>query len=289
MEKKLMNDESHSAQPAVEKPGSKSWLERLSQAIIREPQDREQLVELLRDAEERDLLDAEALTMIEGVLQVSEMRARDIMIPRGQMVVLEEGAKLNNILPIVIKSAHSRFPIIADNKDEIVGLLLAKDLLPFAFQGEDKPFKLKSITRKAVFVPESKRLDVLLREFRLTHNHMALVVDEYGGIAGLVTIEDVLEQIVGEIEDEHDDEDEFNIKKHSNDEFIVKALTSIEDFNEFFQDKIDDEDFDTVAGLVMRQFGHLPKVGEIASYGRYDFKVLNADKRRIHLLQVKVS
>jgi len=210
---KAMNEEPHSStRPADPRSDHKSWLERLSQAIIREPKDREQLVELLRDAEDRDLLDAEALTMIEGVLQVSEMRARDIMIPRGQMVVIEEGAKLNDVLPIAIESAHSRFPIIAENKNEVIGLLLAKDLLPFAFQGEDKPFKLKSITRKAVFVPESKRLDVLLREFRLTHNHMALVVDEYGGIAGLVTIEDVLEQIVGEIEDEHDDEDEFNIK-----------------------------------------------------------------------------
>lgn len=281
---KRMSEEPHNYQPHEQK----SWLERLSQVLLREPQDREQLVELLRDAEDRNLLDAEALKMIEGVLQVSELRARDIMVPRGQMVVIPENAKLNDILPVVIESAHSRFPIISENKDEVVGMLLAKDLLPFAFEGEAKPFDLKSIMRKTVFVPESKRLDALLREFRLTRNHMALVVDEYGSIAGLVTIEDVLEQIVGEIEDEHD-EDEFYIKKHSANEFIVKALTPIEDFNDYFSDNIDDEDFDTIGGLVMRQFGHLPRVGEETSYGRYDFRVLNADKRRIHLLKVRAS
>ncbi len=280
-----MNDNA----PSEDFTEQKSWLERLSQALIREPQDREQLVKLLRDAEDRDILDAEALAMIEGVMQVSELRARDIMIPRAQMVVIEEGTAINDIVPIVIESAHSRFPIIAENKDEVVGLMLAKDLLPYAFDCTTKPFRLKDITRDAIFVPESKRLDVLLREFRLTHNHMALVVDEYGGIAGLVTIEDVLEQIVGEIEDEHDDEDEFYIKKHSDNEYIVKALTPIEDFNEYFSDKIADEDYDTIAGLVMRQFGHLPKVGEVTSFGRYDFKILNADKRRIHLLKVRLS
>lgn len=280
-----MNDEPHSTHLGEHK----SWLERLSQAIIREPQDREQLVELLRDAEDRDLLDADALTMIEGVLQVSEMRARDIMIPRSQMVVMEDGANLHDILPMVIKSAHSRFPIIAENKDEVVGILLAKDLLPYAFDIEQTKFHLKKIMRKPVFVPESKRLDVLLRQFRVTHNHMAIVVDEYGGNSGLVTIEDVLEQIVGEIEDEHDEEDEFNIKKHSENKYIVKALTTIEDFNEFFHDQLSDDAFDTVGGLVLSEFGHLPHVGETTSFGRYDFKVLNADKRRVHLLEVRVN
>ncbi len=275
--------------PDTQPAEQKSWLERLSQALLREPQDREQLVGLLRDAEERDLLEPEALTMIEGVLHVSEMRVRDIMIPRSQIVVIKEEAGLADIIPIAVNSSHSRFPVISENQDEVVGILLAKDLLQFAFNAEDKKFSLEQIIREPMLVPESKRLDSLLRQFRTNHNHMAIVVDEYGGTAGLVTIEDVLEQIVGEIEDEHDDSAEFDIKQHSENEYIVKALTPIEDFNKHFQEVFNDDEYDTIGGLVMHEFGRLPKMGEVVSFGRYDFKVLNADKRRIHLLQVKVN
>lgn len=267
----------------------KSWLEKLSQALLREPKDREQLVDLLRDAEERDLLEPDALTMMEGVLHVSEMRVRDIMIPRSQIVVINEAAKLTEIVEIAVKSAHSRFPVLAENKEEVIGILLAKDLLQFAFNSENKTFSLKQIVRETTLVPESKKLDALLREFRNKHNHMAIVVDEYGGIAGLVTIEDVLEQIVGEIEDEHDDDAEFDIKQHSANEYIVKALTPIEEFNKYFKEIFSDAEYDTIGGLVMHEFGRLPKIGEIVSYGRYDFKVLNADKRRVHLLQVTMN
>lgn len=268
---------------------NKSWLERLSDVLLREPKDREQLVELLRDAEDRDLLEAEALAMIEGVLQVSEMRVRDIMIPKSQIIVVKEEAQLKDIIPIVVNSAHSRFPVMAENKEEVIGILLAKDLLQFAFNTETHTFNLKRIIREPVLVPESKRLDTLLREFRLNHNHMAIVMDEYGSIAGLITIEDVLEQIVGDIEDEHDADDDYNIKTHGENEFIVKALTSIEDFNEYFKDALSDAEYDTIGGLVIREFGRLPKIGEVISFGRYDFKVLNADKRRIHLLRVTVN
>jgi len=283
-----------SEDPNVHSSYHRSWLERLSQALIREPQDRDQLVDILRDAEQRHLLDAEALTMIEGVLQVSVMRTRDIMVPRGQMVVIDETASLEEILPIVIESAHSRFPVIAENRDKITGILFAKDLLAYCFN-ESKvyeakgKFKITALMRSALFVPESKRLDVLLREFRRTHHHMALVIDEYGGVAGLITIEDVLEQIVGEIEDEHDIEEELNIKKHSESEYIIKALTPVEDFNEYFSDNLSDDEYDTIGGLVLSQFGHLPKKGEIASVGRYDFTILKADKRRIHLLKLEVQ
>lgn len=268
---------------------NKTWLERLSDVLLREPKDREQLVELLRDAEDRDLLEAEALAMIEGVLQVSEMRVRDIMIPKSQIIIVKEEAELKDIVPIVVNSAHSRFPVMAENKEEVIGILLAKDLLQFAFNTSSSSFNLKQIIREPVLVPESKRLDTLLREFRLNHNHMAIVMDEYGSIAGLITIEDVLEQIVGDIEDEHDAEDEYNIKPQTDNEFIIKALTPIEDFNEYFKDALSDAEYDTIGGLVIREFGRLPKIGEVISFGRYDFKVLNADKRRIHLLRATVN
>lgn len=272
-----MNDES------AEKP--RSWLERLSQALLREPQDREQLVELLRDAEQRDLLDAQALAMIEGVLQISEMQVRDIMIPRAQMVVIEQDAPLSEFLPHVIESGHSRFPVIGESRDEVVGILLAKDLLRYNMQLVTQ-CNIRDILRPAVFVPESKRLDILLQEFKRTHNHMAIVVDEYGGVAGLVTIEDVLEQIVGEIEDEYDIDEETFIKKRTETQYIVKALTPIEDFNQYFHTNFSDNEFDTIGGIVTHAFGHLPKRGEVVVIDRFRFKVLHADSRRIRLLRM---
>lgn len=280
-----MNDD-----PTTTETKEKSWLERLSIALLREPQDREQLVALLRDAQQRELLDADALAMIEGVLQVSNMKVRDVMIPRSQMVALKHDAKLEQIIPTVIESNHSRFPVIGESRDDILGILLAKDLLAFHYgKDEGKPFEIAHVMRPAIFVPESKRLDVLLREFRLNHNHMAIVVDEYGGIAGLVTIEDVLEQIVGEIEDEYDIDEEVFIKPHGEGEFIVKALTPIEEFNKFFHETLSDEEFDTIGGYVMSKFGYLPKRGEEITIGRYQIRVLHADNRRIQLLQFKVA
>jgi len=262
----------------------KNWFERLSQALLGEPQDRQQLVDILRDAEQRNLLNQDALSMIEGVMQVSEMQVRDIMIPRAQMVTLERDSGPEEWMPIVIESGHSRFPVTGESKDEIVGILLAKDLLAF-YANEESVFNMRDNLRPAIFIPESKRLDVLLREFRANRNHMAIVVDEYGGVAGIVTIEDVLEQIVGEIEDEHDSDEETDIHAIGDNEFTVKALTSIEDFNEYFNTEFDDE-FDTIGGLVLNRFGHVPKRGEVVYIGSLSFKILRADVRRVHLLNV---
>lgn len=264
----------------------RSWLERLSQALLREPRDREQLVELLRDAEQRDLLDAQALAMIEGVLQVSEMQVSDIMVPRAQMVCVSQADSLSDFLPAIIESGHSRFPVLGEDRDEVVGILLAKDLLRYTLHSPNLQFNIRDVIRPAVFVPESKRLNVLLQEFRIKHNHMAIVVDEYGGIAGLVTIEDVLEQIVGDIEDEYDiDEDEEFIKKHSDTQYIVKALTPIVEFNKYFNSHLSDIEFDTVGGIVMHAFGHLPKRGETVIIEPFRFKVISADNRRVRLLR----
>jgi magnesium and cobalt transporter len=224
--------------------------------------------------------------MIEGVLEVSEMQARDIMIPRSQMVVVREDVSPDEFLPVIIDSAHSRFPVIGDNRDEVVGILLAKDLLSYYAKNHRENFDIRDILRPAVFIPESKRLNVLLKEFRANRNHMAIVVDEYGGIAGLVTIEDVLEQIVGEIEDEHDFEEDLYIVKHNDTRYTAKALTPIEDFNAEFNAEFSDEEFDTIGGLLISKFGHVPSRGEETTIGRFKFKVLRADSRRIHLLQI---
>ena len=266
-------------------PAQRSWFERLSQALLGEPQDREQLVDVLRDAEQRNLLNRDALTMIEGVMQVSEMQVRDIMIPRAQMVTLDRDAGPEEWMPIVIESAHSRFPVIGDNKDEIVGILLAKDLLAY-YSSQQGSFNMRDNLRPAVFIPESKRLDVLLKEFRANRNHMAIVVDEYGGVAGIVTIEDVLEQIVGEIEDEHDYEDDIYIMERNAHHATVKAITPIEDFNEHFSADFSDEEFDTIGGLILSKLGHLPKRGERVQLGGFSFKILRADGRRVYLIQV---
>jgi magnesium and cobalt transporter len=270
----------------MDEPQSKpTLLERLGALLMREPEDREQLIELLQRSYERNLLDADALGMIEGVLQVSEMQARDIMIPRAQMDVINIGDPPEKFIPWVIETGHSRFPVIGENKDDVIGILLAKDLLRY-YAGEE--FNVRDMLRPAVFIPESKRLNVLLKDFRSNRNHIAIVVDEYGGVAGLVTIEDVLEQIVGEIEDEFDfDETEANIILDRNGQFRVKAQTGVEDFNRTFGTDFSDEDFDTVGGLVLSHLGRLPKRSEQFRIGDLNFKVLRADSRRLHSVLVE--
>ncbi len=266
--------------------GTHSWLARLNKVLSGEPQDRGQLLDLLRDAEKRNLVDAQALAMIEGVLQVGEMHVRDIMVPRAQMIVVNSDSQPDDFIASVTESGHSRFPVIGDNRDEVEGVLLAKDLLGSYARDEVQKFDMDDAMRPAVFIPESKRLDVLLREFRENRNHMAIVVDEYGGVAGLVTIEDVLEQIVGEIDDEHDTEEGSFIRRLSNGEYNVKAITPIEDFNDYFKTEFDDDEFDTIGGVVIKAFGRLPGRGETNHTGGVTFKVLRADKRRVHLLRV---
>lgn len=266
--------------------GTPSWLARLNKVLSGEPQDREQLIDVLRDAEKRNLVDAQALAMIEGVLQVGEMQVRDIMVPRAQMVVVQADSQPDEIIGPVTESGHSRFPVIGDSRDEVEGILLAKDILGYYARGETREFDMDDAMRPAVFIPESKRLNVLLREFRENRNHMAIVVDEYGGVAGLVTIEDVLEQIVGEIDDEHDIEEGSFIRRLGKGEYTVKAITPIEDFNEAFKTSFSDEEFDTIGGLVIKAFGRLPRRGETVRIDGVTFKVLRADKRRVHLLRV---
>jgi magnesium and cobalt transporter len=266
--------------------GTPSWLARLNKVLSGEPQDRGQLLDLLRDAEKRNLVDAQALAMIEGVLQVGEMHVRDIMVPRAQMIVVNSDSQPDDFIASVTESGHSRFPVIGDSRDEVEGVLLAKDLLGYYARDEVQKFDMDDAMRPAVFIPESKRLDVLLREFRENRNHMAIVVDEYGGVAGLVTIEDVLEQIVGEIDDEHDTEEGRFIRRLSNGEYNVKAITPIEDFNEYFKTEFSDDEFDTIGGVVIKAFGRLPGRGETIHTGGISFKVLRADKRRVHLLRV---
>lgn len=274
---------------SINGPDNRSWFEKISQALTGEPKDREELVELLRDSEQRNLLDADSLAMIEAVMQVAEMHVRDIMIPRSQMVVVHRDVPPEEFLPTILESGHSRFPVIGDTRDEVVGILLAKDLLAYFAAGDKVRFDMRDVMRTPVFIPESKRLNVLLNEFRSNRNHMAIVVDEYGGVAGLVTIEDVLEQIVGEIEDEYDvDEDKF-IMKYSNDHYSVKALTPIDEFNEYFNASLDESEFDTIGGLVMKSFGHMPARGESVKIDKYNFTVLRADNRRIHLLQLTLG
>jgi len=261
-------------------------IERLSALILREPQDREQLIALLRTAYQRNLLDADALSIIEGAMTVSEMQVRDIMVPRAQMDVIDIGEPVEAFIPIVISTAHSRFPVIGQNRDDVIGVLLAKDLLRH-YAGEEE-FNVREMLRPAVFVPESKRLNVLLREFRASRNHMAIVVDEYGGVSGLVTIEDVLEQIVGDIEDEYDfDEASDNIIQESTGRYRVKALTQLADFNAAFDTEFPDQDYDTVGGLVIAQLGRLPKRGEVLSIGELKLQVLRADSRRVYTLIVE--
>lgn len=260
--------------------------ERLSRVFSQDPRNRSDILMLLRDAGNKGMLDQEALSIIEGAIQVADMQVREVMIPRSQMVCVEEGQEPRAFLPQIIESAHSRFPVIGDTKDEVIGILLAKDLLPMTLQ--TGKFNIKDHLRPATFIPESKRLNVLLREFRTNRNHMAIVIDEFGGVAGLVTIEDVLEQIVGDIEDEHDIEEDHFIKpaNETDKTFIVKALTPIEDFNSHFHTHFRDDEFDTIGGIIMQKFGHMPKRNESVEVAGFRFDVLNADGRRIRLLRV---
>ena len=265
---------------------SKSWLERLSQALGSEPSSRSELIDLLRASQERELIDADALKIIEGALTVADKQVREIMIPRSQVVFIKAGQKPSEFLPVVIGSGHSRFPVIGEGEDEILGILLAKDLLPLALNDRENSFQLKSSLRSHASIPESKRLDVLLQEFRAARNHLAVVYDEYGGVSGIVTIEDVLEQIVGDIEDEYDFEEKGSINAHNDGTYSVRALTDIEDFNEYFDTSLSTEEFETVGGVVTHAFGHLPSRGEEVQIDKFCFKVLNADGRRVHLFKV---
>ena len=274
--------------PPSSQTHQKSLLERISHFLTGEPQDQEDLLEILRGSEEKHLLDSDSLAMIEGVMQVSEMRVRDIMIPRSQMVVVPREAELETIFPLVIEFAHSRFPVIEEDRSKVVGVLLAKDLLSHALR--DKSLKVEDVMRPVSVVPESKRLNVLLKEFRTERNHMAIVVDEYGNAAGLITIEDVLEQIVGKIEDEHDeDETREYILQRSEREFIVNALVPIAEFNEYFSADLEDTECDTLGGLILQQLEHFPKKGEKVELDDFSFEVLRADNRRVHLLKLKVK
>jgi len=263
-----------------------SLFTRLFSAIGKKKDERSRLLESLKESQQKGLIDMDALIMIEGVFQVSEMRVRDIMVPRSHMVVLQKDQSIEKMLSIVSSSGHSRFPVIDESLDEIVGILLAKDLAHYSNDASRKSFELKDILRPAVFVPESKRLNVLLKDFRTSRNHMAVVIDEYSGAAGLVTIEDVLEQIVGEIDDEHDAADAINIQRHGFNRYTLKAITPITEFNDFFGTQFSNEQFDTVAGLILNELGHMPERGEEVIIEDYQFKIISSSSRRINNLQV---
>jgi len=265
---------------------SRSLMDRIAHAFGGEPRDRDELLELLRDAHARKIFDADTLQMVEGAFQVVELRVRDIMIPRAQMVVIEDDASFEEMLPVIVKSGHSRFPVISEDKDNVVGVLLAKDLLRQANNGSAGPFDIRKTMRPVTITPETKRLNVLLKEFRAERNHMAIVMDEYGGVAGLVTIEDVLEEIVGEIDDEHDKDEDLLVRDNGDGVFTVRALTPIEEFNEALGTRFSDEEFDTIGGVLMQHIGHMPQNGEQATIEGCQFRILVADTRRIHLMQV---
>lgn len=279
----MSDEKSHSSNGS----STKSWFSKIMQLFGGEPKNRDELVEVIQDAEERDLIDPQTKEMIEGVLEVSEMRVRDIMIPRSQMVTVDLNQSVEEFMPILVESAHSRFPVVNDDKDHVEGVLLAKDLLPFMFDQTDEEFSLKDIMRKAFIVPEGKRVDKLLKEFREERYHMAIVVDEYGGVSGLVTIEDILELIVGEIEDETDEEDEVvDIRKVGKRLYTLQALTPVEDFNEFFEAAFNEDEADTMGGVIQHAFGHIPTRGETIELQGFTFKILNADNRRIQQIQL---
>jgi len=269
-----------------ERGAGESWYGRLRKALKVEPASREDLLELLGEEHWRRVLTPEELAMLHGVLQVAQTQVRDVMVPRSQMVVLEHDAPREQVLQTIVDSGHSRFPVIGEDRDEVIGVLLAKDLLRHFVASSDAPFTLARWLRPATFIPESKRLNTLLKEFRVSRNHMAIVVDEYGGVSGLLTIEDVLEEIVGDIDDETDPQEAEYIQPQGDGQFHVRALTRIEDFNEFFAVRLDDEHYDTVGGLVMHELGHLPRKGEAVQLGGFQFRVLQADRRRVHTVEV---
>jgi magnesium and cobalt transporter len=266
--------------------GTGKWIRRITDSLSGEPRDREELLEALESAADRDIIDRDLLEMLEGVFEIAELQVRDIMVPRSQMVVVNRDDPPEEILPAVIEAGHSRFPVIGDDRDKIVGVLLAKDLLRYFADGGQEDFDIKECVRPAVFIPESKRLNTLLKEFRSTHNHMAFVIDEYGGVAGLVTIEDVLEQIVGDIGDEYDVDEDLDIRKDGERQFTVKAQTRIDSFNEYFGASFSDEEFDTIGGVVLSHLGRLPRRGEAFSFAGLEFKVLRGDRRRLELLRL---
>jgi magnesium and cobalt transporter len=267
--------------------GERSWIDKITLLFSSEPRNRDDLEDVLSIAAENEVIDEDARSIMEGAMQVSDMQARDIMIPRAQMVVIKSDNTLEEILPQIIRSAHSRYPVVGESTDDVMGILLAKDLLPQILESDNAEFDIKNLLRPTMVVPESKRLNVLLREFRENRNHMAIVIDEYGGVAGLITIEDVLEEIVGEIEDETDAAVDPYIRSISADDFFIKALTPIEEFNRYFQTDFSDEEFDTIGGLVIQAFGHMPARNESTSVGDFEFKVINADQRKIHSLRVR--
>ncbi len=268
--------------------GDKSWIERIASAFSSEPRDRDELKKLLNESLQRGVLDADALAMMEGALEVSEMQVRDAMVSRSQMVVIPRDGTPKEFLPRILESGHSRFPVIGEDRDEVEGILLAKDLLRHFADGAND-FKLMEVMRPAVVIPESKRLNMLLRDFRASRNHMAIVVDEYGGVSGLITIEDVLEEIVGEIDDEHDEEEQSAVSELGKNRYKVQALAPIEDFNETFDCNFSDDDYDTVGGLVMAEFGYVPERGETVILAkRFEFKVTSSSSRRIFTLELNV-
>ncbi len=262
------------------------WLRKLSRKLGGEAQDRGEVIEYLREATLREVIEGDALAMLEGVLGVADIQVRDIMVPRAQMTVLNGDDDSDTLLKTVVESGHSRFPVMDEDREKIIGVLLAKDLLRLQLATEDAPFDIKEFLRPAVFVPESKRLNVLLREMRRSRVHMAIVADEYGGIAGLVTIEDVIEQIVGDIDDEHDIDEDVNVRKDGERTYILRGQTPIDEFNEYFQTELSDDEFDTVAGLIMKQLGRLPRRGETLQLGEFEVKVLRFDRRRIETLRL---
>lgn len=272
---------------------NKSWFEKITNVFAHEPKSRQDLLEFLYEAHANKLLDADALTIVESAIQIADLQVRDIMLSRSQMVSIKVTQSISELLPIIIKTAHSRYPVLEEDNETIAGILLAKDLLPYLLKfasGQEATFDIKSLLRPATYVPESKRVNVLLREFRATHNHMAIIVDEYGGVAGLVTIEDVLEQIVGDIEDEHDIEEESYIRPQPNGDFVVKAQTPIHVFNHYFPESRYSEEFGkTIGELVLRHFGHLPKRNETKVIGGFTYRVLTADSRKLHLLRLTPS
>lgn len=265
----------------------KTWIEKIGHLFSSEPRNRRDLEDVLEVAAENEVIDNDARSIMEGAMQVSDMQARDIIVPRAQMIVVKADATLEELLPQIIEAAHSRYPVIEDSPDEILGILLAKDLLPQILNPERENFSIKDLLRPTMVVPESKRLNVLLREFREKRNHMAIVIDEYGGVAGLVTIEDVLEEIVGEIEDETDAQTDRHIRQLGTDDYLVKALSPIDEFNDYFECKFSDEEFDTVGGLVIHAFGHMPARNEITNIDNFEFKIINADQRKILSMRVR--
>ena len=264
---------------------TRGWLDRVLNVFTGEPQNQKQLLDLLKNLQNDELIGADELQMIEGVLQVADMQVRDIMIPRGQMVVLNHEDTLPDIVSRITECGHSRFPVIDEDKDDVVGILLAKDLLHLMLD-QSENFEINEYIRPASFIPESKRLNVLLKEFRLNRSHMAMIVDEYGGVSGLITIEDVLEQIVGKIDDEHDEEEEIDIQPHGDNRYSVRALTPLDEFNDYFATEFENEDIETIGGYLLGQIGHLPERGESIALDNLTFKVLNADNRQVHLYQV---